>query len=300
MMQHAGVQQRLQDEADRVLGPASRPVSYAMAGEQDGQHVAEDLPIAERLDAAFLCHDHRIEEACRRTAAGRLGLETGATRHDHVAGQPAHLGDRAVEFAIGGQLEIAPPGDGREDAADERREDAVQVLLDVVPGVRQGVEIAPEGESGGDVHGEAHQIGTQVDRRPCARGPFPTLLQACGDVLDTGEVATQVIGIERVHHELALPPPIGALGVEHAVDAHLAHRPLRDRRAPERVRSPPQHVVHRLRVGNHQQSPPPQGHRVDRTVAVGPVAELTMETVQVDLQHAADQREPARPAQGLA
>ena len=171
----------------------------------------------------ILRDDHGLQKVGRLRAQRRIGVELGAAAGDQRIDQLAHLRERCVQLAILREFEVAPVGIGSEDPSAEGREDLLQVLLDRIGRLLEGVEVIAEDQAAGNVHGEAHQIALRVYSNSIARRTLPTPLQPCSHLLEAAEELPQVIGVERMHRQFALPSPVGSLGGEHSIDAEFEH-----------------------------------------------------------------------------
>ena len=223
-----------------------------------------------RAGLGVLRREDRLEQIRRPRAPLGLLLEPRAGARDQRGGELVHFRDRRVELPVGGQLDVVPVAQRRQQPAQKRGEDLPQVLLDRVGRLLQRVEVVAEHEAAGDVDREPHQVALRVDRAALAGRALPAPLQPRRHLLEPAEEIAQVARVQGVHRQLPLAPPVRALGDEQAVDAELAHGVPHRGAASEAFRSIAQHPVDQLDVADDDDPPAEDAVREDRAELVRP------------------------------
>ena len=223
-----------------------------LAREQQGTDVGEDVVVRDIEPLDFLGRDDRLEEVRRGGVERRLGPHALAHLLDDLVDPLPESGQRAVEVTVLRQADVSPVRERRVHAPVEHREDLVQVLLNHRARGLHGVEIDAEGELGGDVDGQAHQVAAEIDRRSLVGRALPSPQETPGGDRELRKEGLEMRRVQRHHDDLALAQPFVALGREHSVQAHLRRHRLQPPRAPEARGPLAMHALHGIGVGHHR------------------------------------------------
>ena len=269
-----------------------------LAGQQHGQHIAGHLFVVDAAAGFVGGHDHGLEQIGRLLAQRGVGGHALARLGDEALHRQPHLGHAARQRAVLGR---GPPAPGRqqlEDAREQHREDAVEVLLDDVLVGLQRVDVLAEGQARHGIHREAHQVGLQLDTAALARGQLPAADKALGHALQEGVVALDVDRVEAGHHHAALALPGFAVGAEHAlVEADLLPDLVHAHRAAEAVGPLAQDGGDGFMIGHGQEAPAAELEAEEGPVFVGPALDRLVHGAHADLEQVADQGQAARTGQ---
>ena len=194
------------------------------AREQHGQGIADDLFVAERPVSWSCADDHGLKKVGWSCAQCRICIELGVAAGDQRIDQLAHLRERRVQLSILREFEVAPVGiRAREPAGPVPGKifskwrwigsaDCSSVFRSL-PKTRPLVTSTVK-------RIRSRCASTRVS---IACRTLPAPLQPRGYLLEPSEEFPQVIGVQRVHRQLALSPPVRAFGREDSVDAELEH-----------------------------------------------------------------------------
>ena len=220
-----------------------------LAREEQRHRVAEDLLVVE-APVARLRGKHRLEEVRRLLAALRMLVELPSRLVDELLDGDLERRKRPLQPAVGRELDPVPVGDRQEDPAAEHFEGELDVPLQLVLAALEGVDVDPEGEGRGDVHGVGGQLPLDLDRLSLAGGGLQPPPQPLGGGADDVEVGVEAVGVERGHREAALASPVLSLDGEDAVEAQFPEDRLDLALAPEALRPLAQERVGGLPVGD--------------------------------------------------
>ncbi len=268
--------------------PGERVGGRVLAGEQHRQHVAVDFVRRDPRLRIVGGDDHRLEQVLGRGAARRV-LEAGSRRGDEALDRRGHRGDAAIELAVGGRLPPAPGRQRSEHPPEDRREDLVEMLLDDVAVGLERIDLGTECEPGDGVHGVAHQVALQVDRRAGVGGSAPAAGEALAHRHQRRKVGAQVARIEARHHHPPLPLPDLALGAEDADRRADLGRDLGQLLGAAKAVGPVAHQrAHRRVVGDRHDAAVAELEAEAGTVLLHPALDLLVDARAVDLQQVAD------------
>src|SRR6202011_5828160 len=138
-----------------------------------------------------------------------------------LAGPSSELRKSAGQTTISREPGEPPCREQREQAAIECWEHELELSLnDIVP-LLDGVDVVAEGDERRNVHREPLELVENIERRAGVRRPFAALFQAGGDGLKLRIQAAQGTLGQRPHGESPLPAPGVALGGKNSVNAHF-------------------------------------------------------------------------------
>src|SRR4029077_9022190 len=138
---------------------------------------------------------------------------------DYQLAEPGpELRKSAVQTTISREPDEPPHRKQREQPAIDCWKHELELALnDVVP-LLDGVEVVAEGDERRNVHRETLDLFDEIERSAGVRQPFPALFQAGGDSLKLRIQAAQVTLGQRRHGESPLRAPGVALGRKYSVD----------------------------------------------------------------------------------
>jgi hypothetical protein len=246
--------------------------------------------------AVALGGQHALEEVLRLVEELGAGVHAPARLRDEAGDRVAHHPQRALGRAVRRRLDVAPVRERRRDPAADQRQYARDVALQLAVALER-VEVVAERERGRDVGRERHERPQQVERLAGAGRAGETPVQPLRRHADHLVEAVEVVRVQCAHRELALAPPVLALGGEDAVDADLVEHLLELAPAPVAVGPLAQHRVDRLGPGEHDDRAPAEPHAVRGAVAARPFLEHEMQALGPQLQRVAGSRQAARGRQ---
>src|SRR6202035_1582620 len=172
----------------------------------------------------------------------------------------------AVQTTISREADEPPRRKQREQPAIECWKHELELALnDVVP-LLDGVEVVAEGDERRNVHRETLELVDDIERRAGLRQPFPALFQAGGDGLQLRIQAAQVTLGQRQHSESPLRAPGVALGRKNSVKAHFRSYGSDAGITSEDFGPRPQDLITPLRVREHHGAHRALSEQVHRSI----------------------------------
>jgi hypothetical protein len=212
---------RLRAVAQLMDSPAQRVRGRVFAREQHGHEISENHVVGKRPAVVIACRQHGLQEIRRLLGSAWLGREARSLGDYQLAEPSPELRKSAVQTTIPREPDEPPRRKQREQPAIYRWKHELELALnDVVP-LLDGVDVAAEGDERRNVHRETLELVDDIERRAGVRQPFPALFQAGGDGLKLRIQASQVTLGQRQHGESSLRVPGVALGRKNSVDAHF-------------------------------------------------------------------------------
>ncbi len=257
-----------------------------LPGQQGGDGVGVDLLVGQADAVVVARDDEGLDQVAGLFRQVRVRRDARARLGDALFDEAAHRLQRPRQLAVGGQLQVLPVGERRVDAPRHHRKNVVQVLLDDVAFLLQGVAVEAEGEARHHVDGVAHQVVLHVHRLPGRGGP--AFLQLQRDRRHVGEEGGDLVDVERLAPQPPLPLPALAFGGEHAAHAQLTEHRLEPAAAAEQARPVAQNLAHGGQVGDADDGLAAQAQLEHRTIFDCPAFQHLVDARQVDVGQVAE------------
>ena len=267
--------------------------------EQHRHDVRCNLFVGRPALVAVVCRDQRLQQIRRFGAQfQRCGEALARLRNQRIDQLPDFL-HGIGGFPVGGGLQVTPVRKRRRQPARDRRKDLVEMILDRIGLFLQRIDVAPESQSAGHVNREPHEVAAHIHRRTRQRRLPPAATQPSGYLFQARDEFAHMARIQRIHHELPLPPPVRALRGKQSVGLDVGGDRLELAPAAEETRTFAQHRLDGLGIGDDDNALGSHLECEHLTVVVRPAAHQSMQFGGLKFKCVAQQRKPARTGKFL-